>query len=138
MTNQEKKQYLMKYKNLVLEIEQEIEELHRWKLLSTKITTTYSDMPKSSLSDDKIQMSVEKIIELSDKINSDINKNIQLRNDIESAIRSVEDETLRELLQYRYINGCNMREVARKIHYTRRHTDRLHARALCQIVIPKE
>lgn len=138
MTNQEKKRYLMKYKRLSLEIDREIDELAHWEAVATKVTPTYSDLPKGTSTEDRLQTTAEKIIELSAQISRDIARLVNIRETIEDAIRNVQNENHRVLLQYRYIDGLTWEQIADQMHYDRSHVCRLHGKALEEIVIKNE
>lgn len=59
----------------------------------------------------------------------------KLRLKIEEKINTVEDETLRELLFQKYILGKTLEEISLVINYSKRHTERLHRKALAEISI---
>ena len=59
----------------------------------------------------------------------------KLRLKIEEKINTVNDETLRELLFQKYILGKTLEEISLVINYSKRHTERLHRKALAQIGI---
>ena len=58
----------MQYKQA--EIDQLEQELERWKCRATKVTPTYSDMPKGGETSDKIQTAVEEMASVEKKIES--------------------------------------------------------------------
>jgi len=58
----------MQYKQA--EIDQLEQELERWKCRATKVTPTYSDMPKGGETSDKIQTAVEEMASIEKKIES--------------------------------------------------------------------
>lgn len=53
-----------------------------------------------------------------------------LRNDIEFKISLVKDERLCELLYQKYVLGKTLEEISYIINYSKRHTERLHIKAL--------
>lgn len=55
------------------------------------------------------------------------------KREIQSAIWSVEDGTLRELLERKYIDGESLEQIAVNMKYSYRQTRRLHGRALSEI-----
>lgn len=58
----------MQYKQA--EIDQLEQELENWKCRATKVTPTYSDMPKGGETSDKIQTAVEEMTGIEKKIES--------------------------------------------------------------------
>lgn len=53
-----------------------------------------------------------------------------LRSEIEEKINSVDDGVLRELLFLKYACGKTLMEISYILNYSRRHTERLHIKAL--------
>lgn len=135
MTSQEKKQYLSKYQNLDSMINRKLEECEKWRDLAEKITPTLSDMPKSQISGNRVESAVEHIVELEQEINRSVDELVKLRKDIESSLKTVKDDTLRKLLEYRYIDGMKWEEVAVKMKFDYRWVLRLHGKALTQLAI---
>jgi DNA-directed RNA polymerase specialized sigma subunit len=134
MTNQEKKAWLRRYTTLDRQINAKLEELSMWRARATKITPTYSGMPKGG-GDDRIQSAVENICRIEDEINADIDRLIEIRSEIRSAIEAVEDERLREILALRYIKGLRWEQIAVELHYSYRNICYLHGRALSLVKI---
>lgn len=131
MTNQEKKQWLKSYKALNLSIDQKLEELERLKSLACKVTQTMTGMPLGGNSGK--ENTYLKIIELEDAINGEIDKYIELRNEIETAILSVNDLKLQNVLRHRYINGMTWESIAVKMNYDYRWVLKLHGKALTKL-----
>jgi hypothetical protein len=55
---------------------------------------------------------------------------LSLRQHIENQISLVSNEVLRELLIQKYLCGKTLEEISYIINYSKRHTERLHTRAL--------
>lgn len=55
------------------------------------------------------------------------------RNKIEEKIETVENEISREILYNKYILGKTLEEISLEINYSKRHTERLHIKALKEI-----
>lgn len=136
MTNQEKKQYLLQYRNNESEISRTIEELTRWESRARRVTSGWSDLSSgTSNQGDRIQTCVEKIIEMQNKLAEQIDRGVALREDIEKAIGAVADDRLRLLLRYRYIDGYTWERIAVELIIDYRWALRLHGRALTQLTI---
>lgn len=59
-----------------------------------------------------------------------INDCIKLRQYIEEKIELVDDDILKELLMQKYLCGKTLEEISYIINYSKRHTERLHLKAL--------
>lgn len=55
---------------------------------------------------------------------------IRLRQDIEERIEEIYDPVLKEILFLKYVCGKTLLEISYIINYSRRHTERLHLKAL--------
>ncbi len=135
MTTKEKKEYLKRYRKIDREVNQLLMEKDEIFSLGTKITPTYSDMPKGTGENNKIQSTIEKLEEQEEKINKKIDLLYEVKEDIEKTLHTVEDDTLRVLLRYRYINGLTWEEIAVTMNYDYRWILRLHGKALNKLTI---
>lgn len=132
MTNQEKVNYLKRYRVLSLEIDQITDESQRWQDIATRISPSYSNMPHSG-GGDKVQTAAVEIAELLDKLTEKIRQAVMLRQNIKTLIEGISDKTLRQLMIYRYINGKKWEEIAVLMEYDYRYVHKLHSKCLCQI-----
>ena len=105
MTNGEKKAILLEYRAIERRFNRLIDEKAAWNAKSTATTSSFSDMPRSGGGSDKIQTTVEKIIEIEEKLDHEIDALVDLRNRIEAAVEKLEDGRLRDVMRYRYIDG---------------------------------
>ena len=117
MTRQEKAEYLGKYKLLDMEIARQCEELGNWRMRSRRC---------QSQSQKEERLAARRILAME----KEIAEEIQQRKRIKNIISSVNNDTLRLLLEYRYLNGCTLEKTAEKMNYTFRHICRLHFQAL--------
>lgn len=51
--------------------------------------------------------------------------------DLINKIESMKDESEKDLLTYRYINGLKWQEIANKMGYSLQHIHRIHKKAVC-------
>ena len=130
MTTKEKKEYLKRYRKIDREVNQLLMEKDEIFSLGTKITPTYSDMPKGTGENNKTQSTIEKLEEQEEKINKKIELLYEVKENIEKALHTVEDDTLRVLLRYRYMNGLTWKKIAVNMHYTYQWVCKLHGQAL--------
>lgn len=131
MTSQEKKAYLERYKEANREIDCLCEELSRWRAVATKITTVLSQEPAGGHEgENQIELAVEKIIALEGQINASIDRALEIKKQVEEAIQTVQDGTLREVLIQRYILGKKWEQIADDMNYGYQWICKLHGRAL--------
>ena len=135
MTNAEKKAYLSQYKTLDRRINQLTEDLARWRARAEAISPVYSAMPRSGGNGDKVAAAIEHIITLEQEINAEIDRLVDLRRTIELYIETIPDNTLRDRMRYRYIDGLNWNVVAERMHYCEHHIYKLHSAALSALAI---
>lgn len=131
MTNQEKKRYLLRYRNNEAEINRMIEELARWESKARRVTSNWGNTQGGrSEQGDRVQVCVEHIIKLQNQLAEQIDFGVQLRESIEAAISAVGDERLQLLLRYRYIDDLRFEEIAVRMNYSLRQAIRMHGVAL--------
>lgn len=126
----EKQKSLNRYRDISLEIERMIEERAREYSKACKITPVYTDMPKQTSSDNKLQTAIEKLLEEDQRLAEKISEYLSVKLKIEAEIEAVEDEQLQCLLRYRYIDGLGWTEIAAKTNYSHRQLMRKHKMAL--------
>lgn len=131
--NEKKIKYLSRYIPLSGRINRMLEEQYRWKCLAMKVTQNFSPTPGGGESGSPIERPMDKVDELERKITQAIDELADIRMEIEAVLGQLEDDTLRELMKYRYIDGLTWEQVAEKMHYSWRHTCRLHGEALAKI-----
>lgn len=131
--NAEKIKYLSRYIPASRSIDRLLEEQYRWKCLAMKVTPNLSLTPGGGEGGSPIERPMEKVEELEEKIKQAVGELIEIRKEIETVLGQLEDENLRRLMEYRYIDGLTWEQVAEKMHYSWRHTCRLHGEALAKI-----
>ena len=127
------KEYLSQYKLLNSKINDRLEQLENLQSMALRITPVQGDGSAHSGSSDKIGSIVAKIVDLERAINSDIDRLIKLKMNIESVIKSVNDDVLETLLIKRYINCKTFEQIAVEMHYTYQWVCVLHGKALRKI-----
>lgn len=122
------KKTLKQYQSLLKEIEQlETEKRDLYHIPAVKIT----DMPKAHRQKDLSDL-MPKFERLQNKIGDRIDKSITLRNEIEDSISSLEPAE-RVLMRLRYIDGKSWEQIALEMHYSYRHTTKLHGIILAKL-----
>lgn len=138
MTNQEKKQYLRRYRDIDDELDQLIEERADWMDRATKITVSASGMPGGGSERGSMESAVLKIAEIQREIDAKIGQANAARKEIRGCINDVRDPRLRRLLRLHYINGLTFEEVADRMHYSLRWVFKLHGMALSEVRVKKD
>lgn len=135
MTNQDKIAYLKQYKYLDNHIKRLLEEKERYQTIAEKITPTLSDMPHGGTGENPKELAICKMMDCERVATRMIDDYINLGNEIKALIDTVEDDDLRLLLLYRYIDGKTFEQVAVDMCYTWRWIHKLHSKALDKLDI---
>lgn len=135
MTNSAKKAFLSRYGNNEREIKRLEEDIACWQSRAERVTASYSLTPGRGHDGDRMQTAVENIFEVHAMLYDRLIDAAELRKGIQTAIDTVQDERLRTLLEYRYIDGRKWESIADDLSIDFRHTLRLHCRALTQVKI---
>ena len=134
MTNEEKKAILKQYIGLEKRIARLLDEKKKWKEKAEAISPVYSDMPKAG-GCDKIQNAVCQIVDLEQDINREIDAQVDLRRRIEAAVKQMDDEKLRDIVRYKYIDGMTWEQVSESMELDERWVKRLHVRAIRKLTL---
>lgn len=134
-TNQEKKDYLIRYRDNEREIRRLQNEIQRWKDSAYITSVKYTGAGGGTDGQDKLQVNVERLVRLQNRLTAQMRARIQLRDEIEDAIESVPDDRLQLLLRYRYIEGWRLEKIAVEWNYDYRWVRRLHGRALEKLTL---
>lgn len=130
-----KKEFLKQYLKAKREIEIKSEQISDLKDLATKITQTLAPDKVKSTSDNRLESTVSKIVDIEKEIYADIDNLKKIYLQVEGAIDSVPNSIQRDILRLRYINGMKWEQIAVKLNYDYRWILRLHGMALNQIAI---
>ena len=131
--NEQKIRYLSRYRRLNQRIDRLLEEQSRWRERALKITPTLSQATGGGGSGSPIERPMDKVLEIDVEINREIDEMQIARKEIRETLNQLEDESLKLLMEYRYIDGLTWERIAEKMHYSWRHTCRLHGEALAKI-----
>lgn len=131
--NEQKIRYLSRYRRLNERIDRLLEEQRRWRERALKITPTLSQAPGGSESGSPVERPMDKVLEIEEEINWEIDELQTVRQEIRAALNQLEDENLKLLMEYRYIDGLTWEQIAVKMNYCWRQVCRKHGQALTQI-----
>lgn len=136
MTNQQKKEYLQKYRSAEREEKRLELEILRWRARAEKTTTGFCQASGGAGDGRSLEHTVARIDELAGQLTRKRDELVSLRRAIGAAIDAVPDARLRELLKLRYIEGLTWGKLAVVMGYDDlRWLYRLHGRALEQLTI---
>ncbi len=135
MSGKEKKDYLMRYQNCERAIARVEDELERWRSRAEWATTSYQLAPAHTSGEDRMQSAICQIAELRGELFDRLTDAAAVRREIQQAIGSVEDEKLRLLLEYRYVDAMTFDQIAREMSYSWRQITNLHNKAIEEIKI---
>ena len=133
--NEQKIRYLSRYRRLNARIDRLLEEKSRWRELALKITPALSQAPGGggNGSGSPIERPMDKVLEIDAEINREIDELQIVRQEIRAALNQLEDENLKLLMEYRYIDGLTWERIAEKMDYSRQWVTSLHGMALQKI-----
>ena len=100
-----------------------------------KITPVLSQTPGGGESGSPIERPMDKVLEIDEEINREIDELQIVRQEIRAALNQLEDENLKLLMEYRYIDGLTWEQIAVKMDISWRWSIKLHGKALGKIKI---
>lgn len=133
--NEQKIRYLSRYRRLNQRIDRLLEEQSRWRERALKITPTLSQAPGGGGSGSPIERPMDKVLEIDVEINREIDEMQIARKEIRETLNQLEDENLKLLMEYRYMDGMTWEQIAVKMHYGFQWVCKLHGRALNRLRI---
>ena len=133
--NEQKIRYLSRYRRMSKRIDRLLEEQSRWRERALKITPTLSQAPGGGESGSPIEQPMDKVLEIDEEIKREIDELQTVRQEIRAALNQLEDENLKLLMEYRYIDGLTWEQIAVKMHYGFQWVCKLHGKALSSIIL---
>lgn len=131
MSNQEKKEYLCKYRNVCIRLVNLQEQLTSfYEVEQSAKAHQLSDMPRSQKRKKDLSDVMVRIEQLKDTMDDKIIESLKLRTDIETIILNVKDDTERMLLRLRYIEFMKWEDICQKMMYSRQQVYRIHNKAI--------
>lgn len=133
--NEKKIKYLSRYIALNRRVDRLLEEKAKWWSLCLKVTPSLSPAPGGGESGSPVERPMDKVLEIDEEINREIDELQTVRQEIRAALNQLEDENLKLLMEYRYIDGLTWEQIAVKMNYCWRQVCRKHGQALTQITM---
>jgi transposase-like protein len=129
------KEFLMRGINLERRVETIREQIEHYKALVNDCSVTYSDSPKSTASNYKLEDCTQKIMDLQEELCSTMADLVDVTCEIGKAIQKLDNYDYQDLLVKRYVLGKPWEKIAEEMNYGIRNVHRLHGEALREIKI---
>ena len=129
------KDFLMRGINLERRVETIREQIEHYKALVNDCSVTYSDSPKSTASNYKLEDCTQKIMDLQEELCSTMADLVDVTCEIGKAIQKLDNYDYQDLLVKRYVLGKPWEKIAEEMNYGIRNVHRLHGEALREIKI---
>lgn len=133
--NEQKIRYLSRYRRLNQRIDRLLEEQSRWREKAMRITPVLSPVPGGGGNGSPIERPMDKVLEIEKEVDREIDEMQIVRKEIRETLNQLEDENLKLLMEYRYIDGLTWEQIAVKMHYGFQWVCKLHGRALNRLKI---
>ena len=133
MTNQEKKEFLQRYRAAEREEERLGREIGRWFSRAEQMTAGYGPAPVGGGDSRSLERAMEHIDELTRELTRRRDELTALRRQTGAAIDALPDPRLRELLRLRYIEGLTWERISVRMNYSYMQVCRLHGKALSEL-----
>lgn len=122
------KEYLRQLRGMEVEIEAKIEQRAQLKWIIDQ-TDQRTDEQSARIH--------RQYIEADEKLKERVEQLMARQREIRTAIEQVQDETLRKILEYRYINGWSLLKISRRMYISYDWVRHLHGAALLKVKIPE-
>ena len=129
------KEFLSRGINLQRHVETIREQIEHYKCLLNNCTATYSDMPKSTDLNYKLEECTQKIMDLQHELADALADLADVNCTIAKTIREIKNYDYQDLLVKRYVFGEPWEKIATDLEYDLRYVHKLHGRALQEIKI---
>lgn len=127
------KEFLMRGINLERRVDTIKDQIEHYKSLVNNCTVTYSDSPKSTASNYKLEECTQKIMDLQAELCEAMADLVDVTCEISRAIQKIENYDYQDLLVKRYVLGEPWEKIAEEMNYSEQHIHRLHGEALKKI-----
>ena len=129
------KDFMMRGINLERRVETIKEQIEHYKALVNDCSVTYSDSPKSTASNYKLEDCTQKIMDLEEELCSAMADLVDVTCKIARAIQKLDNYDYQDLLVMRYVLGKTWEKIAEDMNYELRYIHKLHGKALRELKI---
>ena len=132
------KEYLQQAYRLDQKINSDIAEVNALRGMAASVSSQQlSDRVQTSRRGEAPYVrSLEKIMEMEDKINAEIDLLVDLKDEIRGIITTVANTDERMVLRYRYVHNYTWEQIANELHVDARTVRRWHGNALRHVILP--
>ena len=134
--NEKKKAFLQRYRECERREREILEEIQRLRMDQMFPSVVNDGMPKGSQQSD-LSDYVAAMEEQIDRLKQERLERARTRDQIDLAIRRMENPDERRVLRLRYLWGLGWKEIGEKMGYSREGAIKLHGRALPKFEIPQ-
>lgn len=114
------KEKLRMYRDIELDVEAKLEQRAKMRSIMRRAGT-------------EGERTNERMREAEERIQTEIETLFSLQNEVRRAIDGVGDQTLRKILEYRYLNGWSLLKISRKMNMSYDWVRHLHGVALMNV-----
>lgn len=118
----EPKAYLLRYQEIVHQIEANAQEAIRLRSLAEKCTVSFDSESGGTGDGQRIPRITEQLLRLEAQTEQLTHTLDAVRAEIIAVINAVPQQHHRELLRYRYLAGMKFEQIAVEMHYSYQHT----------------
>lgn len=129
------KDFMMRGINLERRVETIKDQIEHYKTLVNDCSVTYSDSPKSTTSNYKLEDCTQKIMDLQEELCSAMADLVDVTCEIARAIQKLDNYDYQDLLVMRYVLGKTWEKIAEDMNYELRYIHKLHGKALRELKI---
>ena len=129
------KDFMMRGINLERRVETIKYQIEHYRTLLNDCSVTYSDSPKSTASNYKLEECTQKIMDLQAELCEAMADLVDVTCEISRAIQKIENYDYQDLLVMRYVLGKPWEDIAEDMKYSEQHIHRLHGEALRELKI---
>lgn len=127
------KQYLSRAYNLRRHIAQQEIHLEELRAQAEHITADLNGMPRGSGTSSPVERVAIQIADMSWELEQEWLDLLFYQKEIRETIKLIQDQTIADLLAYRYIDYKPWSKIADLMHYSQRNVYKLHAKGLRMI-----
>lgn len=136
MENEQKKEYLLRYRNQVLTIERIESEIEEIRSIKCSPTVKPNDGMPHEHGNSDLSGYAARIDELERELIKQREQLIKCFTELNRQIVLLDDEKEKYVLHFRYIKGLGWNEIADRMGYSERWIHKIHGRALYHFQIP--
>ena len=130
------REYLWQARNMATRLEALNERRQRYEDLATSATAHYRSGSGGTKRVSSVEEYAVKMADLSSEMAIRAGIYAEALKEIEAAIDAVPEQTCRDVLRYRYLNGWSWNRIERATHYSGSYLYQVHSRAVRMIAVP--